>query len=648
MNLIEFINTYLEKLYEEYDELRKNSPDKEIKKIDIYIKEIDDLLQNLEQNISNLRYLDTSDLEKIITNNEESNISFEISSFIKDFKDTKLVLKAIYDEKLPIELTAKQESFINNFITILKKMKKRELANISQMQVQSIENNQRITIIEDKILDLEILKDQIINPSDENILDINSFHSFMNIVNSHLINIDQKKKALIAFKKYNDDRKNNIPKINTAISIEDVKKCFAEFITREDFFTLLDKKEVKDEIIFNADLANIREILTYLASEDLNTKKKNIIGRFSNSALLTICLYGNKNFIKQRYETIIKNKDERNILFDIPSVWIRNMEKEIIYRRRPQKSSSEIPKKVPKKQNLLVTQAHKNSYEEILKNEKFLTNKGFKVSLDDEKNISALVNTPNYLLKENYEILKKYGVFDACEPKDFAVSTFFFSQLAEKCDRLIELGLFHPLNKTNHLHPNYFPNHPSIANWLNDNISMVLYYQKQANSEDDYYDLIASERKNGHLSLQVRNSDMVQSLNDPELREKFKNEFFISQKESKYIPNYQIYENIILENNTIEYDEAILNLPEIQLLEKYCRVDNNDYIYKFGDKIISRLKVLRNYSCLKKSGTNLDNDSLIYAITRETYLDEETFALIAKIISYDYKGESTNELPKEI
>lgn len=131
-------------------------------------------------------------------------------------------------------------------------------------------------------------------------------------------------------------------------------------------------------------------------------------------------------------------------------------------------------------------------------------------------------------------------------------------------------------------------------------------------------------------------------------QETFKKQHFINQQDSIYIPNYQTYEKIIFEENPIHYDEDILNLPEIQHLEKFCRIDNNEYIYKFGDKIISRLKVLRTYSRLKNSGIQLDKDSLIYAITRQTYMDEDTYNIIAKIISYDYKGEKDDALSKQI
>ena len=97
--------------------------------------------------------------------------------------------------------------------------------------------------------------------------------------------------------------------------------------------------------------------------------------------------------------------------------------------------------------------------------------------------------------------------------------------------------------------------------------------------------------------------------------------------DDRYIPNASRYEEIITRENPITYNDEILLDEKIKNLEDHYRVDNNPYQYKFGDEIISRLKVLRCYSTLKAKGITDDN-ALLYSVTRGMYLDEETFNML--------------------
>ena len=94
-----------------------------------------------------------------------------------------------------------------------------------------------------------------------------------------------------------------------------------------------------------------------------------------------------------------------------------------------------------------------------------------------------------------------------------------------------------------------------------------------------------------------------------------------------YIPNASKYEEIIIKENPITYQDDILTDENIKTLEDNYRVDNNPYQYKIGKEIICRLKVLRCYSALKEKGITDDN-AFLYSVTRGMYLDEKTFNLI--------------------
>ena len=49
----------------------------------------------------------------------------------------------------------------------------------------------------------------------------------------------------------------------------------------------------------------------------------------------------------------------------------------------------------------------------------------------------------------------------------------------------------------------------------------------------------------------------------------------------------------------------------------------NEYVYMFGDRIISRYKVLHNASILKGIYGYLDEDMLLTSIVKNSYLNEE-------------------------
>ena len=60
-------------------------------------------------------------------------------------------------------------------------------------------------------------------------------------------------------------------------------------------------------------------------------------------------------------------------------------------------------------------------------------------------------------------------------------------------------------------------------------------------------------------------------------------------------------------------------------------------MYQFGDQIISRLKVIRNYSILEHHKLIEDKSALMYSITRGSLLTEESYVKIANAISYEKK-----------
>jgi hypothetical protein len=87
-------------------------------------------------------------------------------------------------------------------------------------------------------------------------------------------------------------------------------------------------------------------------------------------------------------------------------------------------------------------------------------------------------------------------------------------------------------------------------------------------------------------------------------------------------------------------DNSILNDPLIQDLDKNNMVEDiithgdqvvarkNQYVYMFGNRIISRYKVLHNASILKSIYGSLNKEILMTSIVRNSFLDEESFNTI--------------------
>ena len=51
----------------------------------------------------------------------------------------------------------------------------------------------------------------------------------------------------------------------------------------------------------------------------------------------------------------------------------------------------------------------------------------------------------------------------------------------------------------------------------------------------------------------------------------------------------------------------------------------NEFVYKFGDKLISRYKVLHNATILRDKYGYLDENMLLTSVVRNSFLNEETF-----------------------
>lgn len=570
--------------------------------------ELLDLFLEDAVHIENIRNIDTSFITDLLLDYKYiSDTSIE-----SDLGIIKLLLKGIYDRGLKTSLNDEQKEMLSSYID-----KATQLFNeLTEKKSKLLEDyrsvNDERDRIEEEILRIEILLEKLKDEKDESILTMEDLKTIRLISDDKSVEAKTRKEVLIRFVEYNNERKQGVSKLNKT-DVNEVIKIFNEYgrnLTR----TI---NKYTSEVETNADINNIREILDYMVSVD-------ILGRFQNAELLTICLYGNKESVESEYEEISK-KDNDRLYYNIASAWINNVENRVVKKKRYY-----AHEKGDKQNTTLQYYAHQISREEIDKNIDYLKREGFEFDTD-EPGVLKTITTNTYRLKEAVNSLKLYGVITEDNVSKFKVWLLSEPQVVEKLDRFVELGLLG--GHEGHIeYANYLKRYPGKLHNTEYPVYLLLYKVKQTYGTDSYYDTIASS-KSGQLAGDLNSGRLGAALYTPEDIEFYKKDNFVSP-ESR-IENYLTYEDIINSNYNVEIKKEILKQPEIQNLEENHRVDDNPYVYVFDGLVISRLKVLRNYSLIN-DGTKA---SLMASIVKGSFLTEESFQKVAQDIDYTLGGQ---------
>ena len=599
MTFAEIIKTKRDNLYETYNNFNLENNKEKIESLKEEINKLTNLIEILNKDIKNIKDLQYQDISNYISIKEE------------DLNNIKLVLKAKYEANLAVDLTSMQLETIKKLIEELVEKKDSLAETLRTEEEKANKNKEEVSSIEEAILNLEYLYEKVNDKEDYSLLNLEDFKTLSIILEDKDTSSKIKIDLLSSVIEYNENIKKQNKKILVTTDIEEVKECFRNFGFSEDMLKYIDRN--KEEISRNIDLSNTRDILTFLG----NNK---ILDKFSKGALLAIVLYSNESTISKRYKDLKERKALFPALFEMPSIWVNNLPKKARARHKSPSSN----RGGSGNNHRLRGYANMISYEEMLSNEEYLTSLGLNVSISNKTNIKVL-QTPREKIEENVRTYKTYGFFNR-DMSSFPPSAFSFSKVADKCDRLVELGLLHNFNI------NYAVSNPSVINCMREENFALLYKLKRENSIEDYYNIIFSQyqryRQLLNRCLTTKCSKKFgYNLGTVEEIEAFKQENFINQMNDTYIPNASEYEEVITRENPLNYQDDILTDEKIKTLEEQYRVDNNPYQYKIGNEIISRLKVLRCYSALKEKGITDDN-AILYSVTRGMYLDEKTFNLI--------------------
>lgn len=620
MTLEELISLKLKNLYNEMeidrDELSRSEEEKnELVKV---CEECEDFIHIMSEGWENVKHQDTEVLTKYLI--KYSGLAYNENEINENFRIVKLVYEAI-EFGLDTNLTETQIDFVRGYIGSLMQMVKDLDQKIKTREALVSKNKEKSVVNNEIINGLETLNNKISDPVNEDVLDQNDFQAFYSIIEDKNIPSDVKKQAIVKFIKYNADRISNTPKQNNKVSIEDIKDLFSSY-------GFNDPKEVefinknRKELEARSDLQNMNSILSFM-------KDNKIIKRFDIGSLLSICLVGSYESVRDTYKKLDKEHKLCDFYFQTPGAWVNNtLKQENKKIRYGGVSTKENPKS-------LYYAARKISLEDIELNEEFLKEKGFNIDLQSKENLGKLLTTPHYKLLQNYELCRSYGLY---QDKNSLtnISPLYGSCIEEKMDRLIEAGLFNCDGVSKNVYGRYVNRYPSSIITTSDAAITYYSYLRSIYSPDEYYSTIFSDTRNGMLKKNV----VPKFAKKDGKYDKFVDANFVNVM----LPRENEYDKILSESDNITYDENVFHEKAVFDLERQFRVRDNDYIYNIDGILVSRNKVLRTLSILMNKGVKIANEEVMYAITKGMFLSKDSLERISNKVGYTKEGEMAHGL----
>lgn len=609
MTLEEIINLKLKSLYAEIERLRNNSLklDEETEKLTMILLESEEFIHTMSEDWSNIGKLDVDKM----TDNLVKYGSFAYDK--KEVKETFRIINIVYEAinaGIDTALTESQKAFIEGYLGNLIQMIKSLNESINVKDAESKENKNKINIYNEFTFGLESLSEKVSDPLNEEILNENDFQAFYSIIEDDSISNEVKKQGIIKFTKYNADRLSNTPKTISKISVDDIKDLFSSygFNSKKDMdFINRNKKELESR----CELQNINSILSFM-------KDNRILRKFSLATILSICVAGTAETVSQTYKRLESEKKLSDLYFQTPGVWVNNPVKKKSHRRKGEPGPKENPRS-------LYYAARKISLEDIELNEKFLKEKGFDISAVESDKAVKLLTTPNYRVVENYDICRRYGLYDG-SIKNQALTPLYGSNIEDRLDNLIEIGLLNGKNISLDFFSNYTKRYPSAIVTMDQNNIMFMYYLKSMYSQREYYEKIFSKSRVGMLT-----KENIPKFSSQGKMQQFVDDNFVSLDR---IPNSESYDSIVHDSEAECYDETVFHEKEIFDLERQFRVRDNDYVYVIDDVIVSRLKVLKICSILKDAGVPITKNEIMYAVTKGMYLTKNVYDRVASHVGY--------------
>lgn len=614
MNLVEFLRSKIKEIQKEYEEIINGT---KINNINNKINKLEALVNKINTNPERL----TREEILYIYNNMEHSID-DPEGFISIVLNQEELNPADdeydYKRKKRIDIIDRLTETINKII-IKYEQDKEKIEEAKKHSPAIVIKN--INLLIEKLMDKDDIRK--ISVQEFNLLesltkDENYFTNFRIFVQILKYNYKPEREKL----EYNK------------VDIDELKNILIrEFNLNKELLILIDKykKDVKER----ASVENYRAILNYL-------KEENVLWEFNNETLFRILNNSSLELVKEVLEKA-KKDDIFNTIFKAPaSVWEKEVDLGTSKSVRKTISRGSSNSSSNKESRLPIGGI---SYEQFLKNRNFLLERGFNVNEENfYKGYEAVLDINPKRLESNYKKLVLYGIIKDTLPQTFTnVSALSSSFIMQSIDKYIEAGLY-----------DYIRRHTTMVNKNKDEGLFARLYaiRKEAlrrtelrfpqNSEEhtrifeeEFKNMAMYKKDPTCLSGEVTDTRV---LRDPVILQK------LLDDNGVYKPIVNKYDEInkILEevnSHNIDYSHIFdINITE---LDRFYKV--GEYKYLFGNQIISRYKVLRNYSILKKMNKYDEKDILMMSIIFDTILDKKTFEEIAKAIGYNYIEENKRD-----
>lgn len=610
--------------------------------------EIDNINKNLET--INLALEAVNDEEKLIEYNfdvainlvDQNTKSFGIIDYKKCISDVKnsLIIKKRFVSTL--SLSEKQQHDLKCFKDRLEEVKK-------SLEKSANEYNKPSELLDN----LEKLKNAIDPDNQEKDYNFKMIEAFIEAVDYENLSY-RDIQELVSLLEVTKDIS------NSKTDIREIINLFRSFYDRVDpglFY------KYKDEICSRIDMDNTKKILEFF-------KEEKIIDKFSLLPLVTIALYGRFEFVRDFYHERVlpKKQNIKSIYFldDASCLWINEASGERKYPAAIRVNDDEIIE-CP-----LYASIHNLCDDDLWENVRLITeNKNIftnKLDLENMDNMWVLMKDSSFI-KKNIELFKQFGF------QNVKIPALVIVDLEEKIHLATELGLLNSprntvFNEIERAVPRFDDfeligkkRNISILNYYQRNISRLAttsyndyiywFYKIQNSSKEDFYKLFFSSKKAGTKSpIELIDDEDKGIVYDNNKMNNFINDNFIVDY-SPLIDNYSLYTDTIREyNNSPDrvinpyYDKDVLDEEEVNHLEDFVSNDDdfssgrkkivrNEYVYVFGNIIVSRYKALRNLTALKKKFGYIDHNMLLTAVVYGSYFNKDIFEEIRDSIKGD-------------
>lgn len=301
MKLATIINRKKNNLYKEYETKKAKLKTESLEKIRYDINLITEILDNLNKDLANLRYMDMKGVFDLLYTNIK--MKQERSWLEEQLRIIKLIFNAKYDEHLDLDVTDNQRIILTDLQRLLEELKLKLENKFLSVQNNDTVNQSEIDKIQDDIINLEIIYEKVVDSKGE-FLTIDEFQVLYKIVEDPNVSYKMKKDLLIAVKRYNTNVNES-----SEVDIDTVKNLFEKYGVSQDICKYIDKCWM--EINQNIDLDSMTAILNYLSFEDVTINKRNILARFDVATLLAITIYGSLESVTTAYQKIVSNKKMR-------------------------------------------------------------------------------------------------------------------------------------------------------------------------------------------------------------------------------------------------------------------------------------------------------------------------------------------------